>query len=95
MSQQSEFFSGIDLPETDYLEELKKHYEKLARAEVLGRLREHQEVDSDDLYALGLRYPMVQERSLRAWLSEAAVCINLGAGDRVPKIESGHRLRGK
>ena len=92
-SQQPEFFSGSEVPETIYASELLEHYESLARSSVHQFIRNRKEASYDDVYAVGLRFPLVQEKSLRTWIAEIADVINLKPMERVPKLNSDHCVR--
>lgn len=92
-TNQSEFLTGNDLPETAYLDELAMHYGAMAREAVQDLIRKEREIDFDAAYAVGMRFPLVQMSALRAWIGEIADIINLGERERVPKIGSGHRVR--
>jgi three-Cys-motif partner protein len=92
-SQQGEFFSGSDVPETVYAGELLEHYESLARSSVHQFIRQKEETTYDEVYAVGMPFPMVQEKSLRLWITEIADVVNLGSTEKVPKLNSEHRVR--
>jgi three-Cys-motif partner protein len=92
-TNQSEFFDGAELPETNYLEEQSSHYSKLARDKVHDFLRKKIEVSYDDVYAVAMRFPLVQAPALRTWISEIADLTHLGDGHKVPKLNLGHRVK--
>lgn len=93
LTGQSEFFGGTEIPETAYTQELLEHYSRLAREEVQRFLRSKGEVAYDELYAIGMGFPIVQETELRDWISEIAEVVNLGLREKVPKLRCGHRVR--
>jgi three-Cys-motif partner protein len=92
-TNQSEFFDGTDLPETNYLQEQSTHYSALAREKVLDLLRAKGEVGYDEAYATAMRFPFVQTPALRDWILEIADFTNLGEREKVPKPNSGHRIK--
>ncbi len=89
---QPEFFGGAELPETVYTQELLARYSQLARAKVQHTLRAKGESSYDELYAIGMEYPIVQEKELREWINEIAEVSNLGEREKVPKLRQGHRV---
>lgn len=92
-TNQSELFSGNDLPETAYLDDLETHYGTMAREAVHDLIRKEHEVDFDAVYAVGMRFPLVQMAALRDWIDEIAITTNLGERERVAKLGAGHRIR--
>ncbi|HEY5792337.1 MAG TPA: three-Cys-motif partner protein TcmP [Chthoniobacterales bacterium] len=92
-SGQSELFGGREIPETIYASELLEHYESLARSSVHELIRDKKEVSYNNVYAIGMQFPMVQEKSLRSWITEIADVINLSPMKKVPKLNSEHRIR--
>lgn len=92
-SQQGELFGGTDLPETSYLEELYVHFEQKAQMALEEFATGKTEVLYDELYAVALRFPMIQREFLNQWLSDQNVKL-LGLGNkRKPQIQSDHRVR--
>lgn len=94
-SRQPELFTGSDVPETIYANSLLEHYASLAKSSVHQFIRDQKEVSYDDVCAIGMQFPMVQEKNLREWIAEVADITNLKSMERVPKLNSGHRLRVK
>lgn len=92
-TNQPEFFTGNDLPETAYLDDLESHYGAMARAAVHELIRQEREVDFDLVYAAGMRFPLVQLAALRDWIGEIADITNLAERERVAKPGAGHRIR--
>jgi len=90
---QPSLFSAEELPDTDHLLRLQRHFEEKT-AEALHAKFEHQnDVSYYDLYALAMRFPIVQEPFLRSWLAEHALSVGNSKGS--PKIGCNLRFRGK
>jgi three-Cys-motif partner protein len=90
---QSSLFSPEDLPDTDHLLKLQEHFEQKAEDALRERLEGRNEVSYDDLYALAMRFPIVQEPFLCDWLADHAQPISSPEG--TPKIGLNFRFRGK
>ena len=65
---QIELFGGTEMPDVNYLAELQDHHEARAREALEQLTAGVTEIVYDDLYAVALRYPLVQEKFLRAWI---------------------------
>lgn len=96
-TSQAEFLSGEMIPDTNYTDRLRQHYLPQARDEVIKLLSNGRRLSYDDLYSTALRYPLVTQYDLRAWISEVAEVQGLGQREKVPKIGSNHwvQLRSK
>ena len=51
------------------------------------------DVSYDDLYALAMRFPVVQEKFLREWLADSTLAFGNPSG--TPKIGEGFRFQAK
>lgn len=91
-SKQLELFSGSDLPDTSHLENLQEHYERLAIEAIETIFSSRIEITYDELFAHVLRFPMVQESFLKAWIKDHAEVIGLGV-KKVPQIRQKHVVR--
>ena len=90
---QLELFSGTEMPETSYLDGLRDRYQQKAGAAMLELARSRPQVAYDDLYAVGLRFPTVQEAFVRQWIRERGEFIGIPAGKREPTTKKGIRVR--
>lgn len=67
---QRSLFEPTDLPDTAHLEHLTLHFESQA-ATVMAKFASREEaIAYDRLYALAMRFPIVQEDFVRQWLAE-------------------------
>jgi len=93
-SGQSELFGGETMPDVNYLEELQVHYEAKAEKSLDNLVKGANEIEYDRLYAEALRYPLVQEKFLRDWITNkpGAEVIDLGRR-KYPKIRKKFHVR--
>ncbi len=87
-TRQSEFFSGSDFPDLNYLAKLQVYFEELAEKEISRMFNSRETVPYDELYATALRFPLVQEKFLKEWLKTNAEPSSAGASLN-PKVRSG------
>jgi three-Cys-motif partner protein len=90
---QPSLFSAEELPDTDHLFRLQRHFEGKTAEALHAKLEHQNDVSYDDLYALAMRFPIVQERFLRNWLAEHA--LSVGNSEGSPKIGCNFRFQGK
>jgi three-Cys-motif partner protein len=71
-TQQSEFLSGSDAPDEQYLKELVARYSGLAREHVQRHIRGKRHLPFDEVYGIAMQYPTVRVDLLRKWILEVA-----------------------
>lgn len=90
---QLELFSGDELPDIGYLEELRDHYQRKAANAMLELTQGRSEIVYDEIYAKGLRFPTIQEPFVRQWIRDNGGLVDLPPQKREPKIKLGIRVR--
>lgn len=91
-TQQPEFLTGADVPDSEYVKELSTRYAGRARLVVHELVRAKRELSFDEVCASALLFPTVQIQAVRDWVLEIADFKNLGLRERVAKLEAGHRV---
>jgi hypothetical protein len=94
-TRQPEMLPGDMLPDTNYSDKLRQHYQSLAREVIVNLLDGGDRVLYDNLYSAALRFPLVTERDLRGWISEIADVQGLAPREKVPKICYNHFVQQK
>ena len=91
-SKQLELFSGTELPDISHLDNLQEHYERLAIEVIETIFLSRTEIPYDELFAHVLRFPMVQESFVKAWVKDHAEVIGQPE-KKVPQIRQNHVVR--
>lgn len=90
---QASLFAPEELPDTAHLLKLQAHFERTVAAALTDRLKRDKEVSYDDLYALAMRFPTVQEEFLRRWLAGRTRASGSSSG--TPRVGKGFRFQAK
>lgn len=94
---QTDLFGPMNLPVPKHYDTLRVRYGTLARDLVNSLLTSKAELPYDVAWRAAVSFPLVWESDLKEWISgwreEGAVVVNgLGARERTPKLNAGHRL---
>jgi hypothetical protein len=69
-SGQTSFLNPEEMPESAFYQQLRGRYTSQARSAIISLINHRRQIPYDALWLTALRFPMVWETDLRAWLKE-------------------------